>query len=72
MWFGTWSNGSLYKAGLLMTVAKEISEYKLNLVGVQEVRWERWQPNQKVNTHFSIERRVRIMNWVLFFVHVSS
>jgi hypothetical protein len=24
-----------------MTVAKEISEYKLDLVGVQEVRWDR-------------------------------
>jgi hypothetical protein len=28
-------------AGLLMTVAKEISEYILHLVGVQEVRWDR-------------------------------
>jgi hypothetical protein len=24
-----------------MTVAKEISEYKLDLVGVQEARWDR-------------------------------
>jgi hypothetical protein len=24
-----------------MTVAKEISEYKLDLVGVQEVRWHK-------------------------------
>jgi hypothetical protein len=24
-----------------MTVAEEISEYKLDLVGVQEVRWDR-------------------------------
>jgi hypothetical protein len=27
-------------AGSLMTVAREMSGYKLNLVGVQEVRWE--------------------------------
>jgi hypothetical protein len=27
--------------GLLITVVKEISKYKLDLVGVQEVRWDR-------------------------------
>jgi exonuclease III len=41
MRFGTWNVRSLYRAGSLMTVAKEMSEYKLDLVGVQEVRWDR-------------------------------
>jgi hypothetical protein len=41
MRFGTWNVRSLYRAGLLMTVAKAISIYKLNLVGVQEVRRDR-------------------------------
>jgi hypothetical protein len=41
MRFGMWNVRSLYRAGSLMTVAKEISEYKLDLVGVQEVRWDR-------------------------------
>jgi hypothetical protein len=40
MRFGTWNVGSLYRAGSLMTVAKEISKYKLDLVGMQ-VRWDR-------------------------------
>jgi exonuclease III len=40
MKFGTWNVLSLYRAGSRMTVAKEISKYKLNLVGVQEVKWE--------------------------------
>jgi hypothetical protein len=35
-----WNVRSVYTAGFLMTVAKEISEYKLILVGVQEVRWD--------------------------------
>jgi hypothetical protein len=39
--FGTWNVRNLYRAGLLMKVAKEISEYKLALVEVQEVRWDR-------------------------------
>jgi hypothetical protein len=41
MIFGTWNVRSLYRAGSLRTVAEEISKYKLDLVGVQEVRWGR-------------------------------
>jgi hypothetical protein len=37
MRFGTWNVRSLYGAGSLMTVANEISKYKLDLVGVKEV-----------------------------------
>jgi hypothetical protein len=40
MRFGTWNVRSLYRAGSLMTVAKEISKYKLDLVGVQGFRWD--------------------------------
>jgi exonuclease III len=39
MRFGTWNVRSMYRAGSLRTVAEEISNYKLDLVGVQEVRW---------------------------------
>jgi hypothetical protein len=38
MRFGTWNIRSIYRAGLLWAVGEEISEYKLDLVGVQEVR----------------------------------
>jgi hypothetical protein len=40
MRFGTWNVRSLYKAGSLMTVSRELTRYKLDIVGVQEVRWE--------------------------------
>jgi hypothetical protein len=39
--FGTWNIRSLYRSGSLMRVAKETSKYKLDLVGVQGVRWDR-------------------------------
>jgi hypothetical protein len=29
-----------FRAGSLVTVSKELSKYRLDLVGVQEVRWE--------------------------------
>jgi hypothetical protein len=38
--FGLWNVRSLYRAGSLMTVSRELFKYKLDLVGMQEVRWE--------------------------------
>jgi hypothetical protein len=38
--FGTWNVRSMYWAGSLRTVVEEVSKYKLDLVGVQEVRWD--------------------------------
>jgi hypothetical protein len=40
MRFGTWNFGSMYRAGSLRAVAEKNSKYKLDLVGVQEVRWD--------------------------------
>jgi exonuclease III len=40
MRLGTWNVRSLYRAGSLVTISKELSKYRLDLVGVQEVRWE--------------------------------
>jgi exonuclease III len=38
--FGTWNVRSMYRARSLTVVGEEISKYKLDLVGVQEVRWD--------------------------------
>jgi exonuclease III len=40
MRFGTCNVRSLYRIGSLKTVARELGKYKLDLLGVQEVRWE--------------------------------
>jgi exonuclease III len=40
MRFGTWNVRSLYRAGAIKSVVGELEKYKLDLVGVQEVRWE--------------------------------
>jgi exonuclease III len=62
MRFGSWNVQSLYRAGSLMTVVRAISKYKLDLVGVQEVRWDREGTKPAVNIHFSMERGMRIMD----------
>jgi exonuclease III len=41
MRFGTWNVRSLYRIGSLKTVATESGKYKLDLLDVQEVRWEK-------------------------------
>jgi exonuclease III len=40
MRIGTWNVRTVYRAGSLTAVAEEISKYKLDLVGVQEVKWD--------------------------------
>ena len=38
---GTWNVRSLYRADSLTAAARELARYKLDVVGVQEVRWEK-------------------------------
>jgi exonuclease III len=40
MRFGMWNVRSLYRVGAIKSVVGELEKYKLDLVGVQEVRWE--------------------------------
>jgi hypothetical protein len=53
--FGLWNVRSLYRAGSLMTVSRQLSKYKLDSVVVQEDRWEGGDTELE-NTHFSTER----------------
>jgi len=41
MKIGTWNVTSLYRAGSLKAAARELVRYKLDVVGVQEVRWDK-------------------------------
>jgi hypothetical protein len=71
MRIGTCSVRSLYRTGSLRAVAEEISKYNLDLVGVQEVRWdgggtepageytffyEKWNEYHELGTVFSYVR----------------
>jgi exonuclease III len=41
MRFCTWNVRSLYRSGSFKTVVRELGKYKLDLVDVQEVRWDK-------------------------------
>jgi exonuclease III len=40
MKFGTWNVRSMYRAVSLRVVGEEISKYKSDFLGVQDVRWD--------------------------------
>jgi hypothetical protein len=42
MRFGSWNFKSLYRPVSPTTAARELARYKLDLVGVQEVSWDKW------------------------------
>ncbi|PNF15196.1 hypothetical protein B7P43_G14111 [Cryptotermes secundus] len=73
MKFGTWNVRSLYRAGSLRAVTEEILKYKLDLAGVEEVRWDvggiapageyiffygKGNENNELGTSFFVRKRI--------------
>ena len=67
MRFGTWKNWSLYRAGSLMAAARELAIHKLDLVGVQEVRWDKGIVGCVLRSCF-----FRILNWGCLISNLSE
>jgi hypothetical protein len=60
MIFRTWNVRSLYRADLLETASKELSKYKLHLVGVQEIRffYGKANDNHELSTGSSVHKGI--------------
>jgi hypothetical protein len=55
--FGTWKVRSLYRAGSLTAAARELARYKLDLVGVQKVRWDKGGTVRAGDYNFFLKKR---------------
>jgi exonuclease III len=52
---GTWNVRSLYRTHSLKTVGSKLGNHKLDLVTVQEVRWDNGGSQAADDIHFSME-----------------
>ena len=60
---GTWNVRSLYRAGWLTAAARELARCKLDLVGVQEVSWDKGGTVRAGDYIFSMEKEMKIISW---------
>jgi hypothetical protein len=65
MRFGTCNVRSLHTAGSIIAAARELARYQLDLVGVQEVRWDKVGTVRAVDYNFFYGKgkEMKIINW---------
>jgi exonuclease III len=61
--FGAWNVNSLYRSGSVTRVARGLARYKLDLVGVKEVRWDKEEMEVQWIMSLSMEKETRITDW---------
>jgi hypothetical protein len=72
MRFGTWNVRSLYRAGSLTAATKELARYKLNLVHVQEVRWDKRGMVRAGDFNFFMEKKRKSSIWNRNFFYTTK
>ena len=63
---------SLYRAGSLTAAARELARYKLDIVGVQEVRWENGAPYEEGTVILYMEKEMKIISWKQDFLYTTK
>ena len=68
---GTQNVRSLFRAGSLKAAARELARYKLDLVGVQEVRWDKGGTIRAGDYNLSMVREMKIISWEQDFLYTK-
>jgi len=68
MKLSTWNVRSFYRACSLKAAARELARYKLDVVGVQEVRWDKEGTVRAGDYNFFTGKETRIINWEQVFL----
>jgi hypothetical protein len=71
MRFGVWNVSILCRSGLLIAAVRELARYKIDFVGVQEVRWDKVGTVRAGNYIFSMEKETKIINWEQEFLYTT-
>jgi exonuclease III len=63
MTFGTWNVTSHYRSGSVTAAARELARNKLDLLGVQEVRWDKEDPVRAGDYNFFYVKKIKSSIW---------
>ena len=69
---GIWNVRSLYRAGSLTAATGELARYKLDLVSLQEVRWDKGGTVRAGATIVSREKEMKIISWEQDFLYTKE
>jgi exonuclease III len=72
MKIGTWNIRSLYRAGSFKAAAREFVGCKLDVVGVQEVRWDKGGTVRAGDYDFFYGKEMKIINWEQVILHTAE
>ena len=67
---GTWNVWSFYRAGDLKAAARELARYKLDVVGVQEVWWDKVGTVRAGDYNFFYGKKIKTINWEQVFLYI--
>ena len=56
----------------LPTVARELAVYKLDLVGVQEVRWDKGGTLRAGDYIFTLAKEAKLISWEQEFLYITE
>jgi len=71
MTIGTWNVRSHYMAGSL-TAARKLARNKLDLMGVQEVRWDKGSTVRAGTYNLFCGKETKIINWEKDFMYTTE
>ena len=69
---GTRNVRSPYRADSLTVAARELARYKLDVAGVQEVRWDKGGTVRVEDYNFTMEREMKIISWEQDFLYTKG
>jgi hypothetical protein len=72
MRFGMWNVRNLYRPVSLKTVATEVASYRLDLVGVQVISWDKADTDAGEGFTFSVKKEMKTnYGWDFFYIRES-